>query len=128
MRNLRTEIGSSILFITHDLAVAAQIADRVVVMYAGQILEDANAIEIFENPLHPYTEGLIRSFPRMYKHEGKMEAIPGETPDLSIAPKGCPFEPRCNYRFGNCATEQPELKTVKTGHSVACFLRHSDSQ
>ena len=84
MRNLRDEIKSSILFITHDLAVAAQIADRVVVMYAAELVEVSEVNKIFKDPLHPYTEGLISSFPQRYKNEGELEAISGDVPDLRV--------------------------------------------
>jgi oligopeptide/dipeptide ABC transporter ATP-binding protein len=123
MRELKDELGSSILFITHDLAVAAQIADRVTVMYAAEIVEVAGAREIFRQPLHPYSEGLILSFPTKYKSQGKLEAISGDVPDLKHPPSGCRFHPRCKYAFERCPTESPELLDVGGGHEVACFLR-----
>lgn len=123
MKNLRDEIKTSILFITHDLAVAAQIADRVIVMYAGEIVEDSPLEEIFEEPLHPYTEGLIRSYPRLYKSQGNLESISGEIPDLRNIPEGCPFHPRCKYVFQPCMNEHPALVEVSRNHEVSCFLR-----
>ncbi|HKM75993.1 MAG TPA: ABC transporter ATP-binding protein [Candidatus Bathyarchaeia archaeon] len=126
MQDLRDEIGSSILLITHDLAVAAQIADRVAVMYAGELVELADVTEIFEEPLHPYTEGLLNSLPRQYRDEEKLQGIPGDVPDLRTPPSGCKFHPRCKYAFDRCPLERPELITVKNNHKVACFLRHQE--
>jgi peptide/nickel transport system ATP-binding protein len=123
IRNLRDEIGSSVLFITHDLAVAAQIADRVVVMYAGEIVENAPVKEIFRKPLHPYTEALINCFPDKFRYEGKLETVLGDFPDLRNPPSGCRFHPRCKYSFERCRVEHPDLKWVNANHSAACFLR-----
>ena len=123
MRELREEIGTSILFITHDLAVAAQIADQVVVMYAGEIVEQGPVGEMFHSNLHPYTEGLLKSFSHSYKDEGKIEAISGDVPNLKALPEGCRFHPRCKYAFARCSSEHPELEEVLPGHRVACFLR-----
>ena len=124
MRDLRDNIKSSILFITHDLAVAAQIADRVVVMYAAEAVEIAKVNDIFKEPLHPYTEGLISSFPQKYKDEGKLDAISGDVPDLRNPPIGCRFHPRCKYMFDRCIREHPELIEVKPERKAACFLRY----
>lgn len=123
MRQLRDEIGTSILFITHDLAVAAQIADKVIVMYAGEIVEQAGVREIFHSSLHPYTEGLLNSFSVKYKDEGTMEAISGDVPNLRNLPTGCRFHPRCKYAFERCVREHPELLNVQENHKVACHLR-----
>jgi len=127
MRELREEIGTSILFITHDLAVAAQIADQVIVMYAGEIVEQASVGEMFHSSLHPYTEGLLKSFSHGYKDEGKMEAISGDVPNLKYLPEGCKFHPRCKYAFDRCSNELPKLEEVRPGHKVACFLRSSST-
>jgi len=127
MRELREEIGTSILFITHDLAVAAQIADQVIVMYAGEIVEQASVGEMFHSSLHPYTEGLLKSFSHSYKDEGKMEAIAGDVPNLKYLPEGCKFHPRCKYAFDRCNIELPKLEEVRPGHKVACFLRSSST-
>ena len=125
MRALRDEIRSSIIFITHDLAVAAQVADRVGVMYAGEIVEIAGVKDIFGKPQHPYTEGLINSFPSRYKDdEGRLESIPGDVPDLRDPPLACRFNPRCKYAFDRCRIEHPELIQVTTSDSTACFLRY----
>jgi len=123
MRQLRDDIGSSILFITHDLAVAAEVADRVVVMYAGEIVETAEVSKIFEKQLHPYTEGLVNCFPTKFKNEGKLETISGEFPDLRNPPSGCYFHPRCKYVMPKCVENHPDLRPVED-HEVACFLRY----
>lgn len=123
MRQLRDHIKGSILFITHDLAVAAQIADEVAVMYAGEVVEHASVQEIFREPLHPYTEALLRSFPRKYRDEGKLEAISGDVPNLLNPPSGCQFHPRCPYAFARCKKDHPNLHETTSNHKVACFLR-----
>ena len=123
MRELRDQTGTSILFITHDLAVAAQIADQVIVMYAGEIVEQSSVREMFHASLHPYTEGLLKSFSHGYKDEGKIEAISGDVPNLKYLPEGCKFHPRCKYAFARCGKEVPRLEEVTPGHRVACFLR-----
>jgi peptide/nickel transport system ATP-binding protein len=124
MREMRRDLGSSILLITHDLAVAAQVADRVLVMYAGEAVELSDAARIFERPLHPYTEGLLNSIPRKYRDEGRLEAIPGDVPDLRALPSGCRFHPRCRYAFDRCTAEHPVLIEAEQGRRVACFLRY----
>jgi peptide/nickel transport system ATP-binding protein len=124
MREMRRDIGSSILLVTHDLAVAAQVADRVLVMYAGEIVELSDVGRVFQRPLHPYTEGLLNSIPRKYRDEGRLEAIPGDVPDLRHLPSGCRFHPRCKYAFDRCKAEHPELIEAEPGREVACFLRY----
>jgi peptide/nickel transport system ATP-binding protein len=124
MREMRKDIGSSILIVTHDLAVAAQVADRVLVMYAGEVVEISDVGPIFEKPLHPYTEGLLTSIPRKYRDEGRLEAIPGDVPDLRSLPSGCRFHPRCKYAFDRCSAEHPELVEAEPGRRAACFLRY----
>jgi peptide/nickel transport system ATP-binding protein len=127
MRELREEIGTSILFITHDLAVAAQIADQVIVMYAGEIVEQSGVREMFHSSQHPYTEGLLKSFSQGYKDEGKIEAISGDVPNLKALPEGCRFHPRCKYAFAKCSAEHPALDEIAPNHRVACFLRSPKS-
>ncbi len=109
------------MLITHDLGVAAA-ADNIAVMYAGRIVEDAPTKELFENPLHPYTAGLLRAFPRGRKDEYDLEAIPGSVPSLTDLPAGCKFHPRCPKVFGRCSKEEPELITISPDHRVSCFL------
>ena len=124
MRGLRDEIGASIIFITHDLAVASRIADRVAVMYAGDVVELAAVGDLFRHPQHPYSLGLIDSFPRQFKDEGRLEAIPGDVPDLRRQIPGCKFSSRCRFVFDRCRVEKPELVEVKPGQKAACFLRY----
>jgi peptide/nickel transport system ATP-binding protein len=124
MRGLRDEIGASIIFITHDLAVAARIADRVAVMYAGDVVELAGVVDLFREPQHPYSLGLIDSFPHQFKDEGRLQAIPGEVPDLRRQLVGCKFNSRCRFAFDRCAVERPVLVEVKADQEAACFLRY----
>jgi len=115
------EAGASVMIISHDLAVVAQIADRVVVMYAGVVVEDAPIPEIYEKPLHPYTQALLSCLP---KQGGKkrLEMIPGSPPSLRKAPQGCPYAPRCAFAKDVCVRETPEMKEISPVHRVACVL------
>jgi len=124
IQELRNEINSSILLITHDLAVAAQVADRIAVMYAGELVELSDVRELFDEPLHPYTEGLLNSQPHKYREEGWLDAVPGDVPDLKSPPPGCRFHPRCKYVLDRCRAEHPELVEPKPKRGVACFLRY----
>jgi oligopeptide/dipeptide ABC transporter ATP-binding protein len=120
-RKLVEEVKASVLFISHDLAVIAQIADRVAVMYTGIVVEEGTAIQIFENPLHPYTQALLASFPGKESINEPLKVIPGQVPNLTRIPEGCPFHPRCSFAKEDCKTERPQLKEV-SGHKVACVL------
>ena len=123
MRSLQQEMGMSIMFITHDLGVVAELADRVAVMYGGLIMEEADIFDIFKNPRHPYTIGLLASIPDMYQDKNKrLLPIPGSPPDMIHPPKGCPFAPRCQYAMRICAEEMPPY--VKTGENrrSMCWL------
>ena len=122
MRDLMTEIKTSILFITHDLGVIAEIADRVAVMYAGRIVEEADVNAMFKDPLHPYTQGLLASLPKLSELDKEIQQLPGAVPDAINPPRGCSFHPRCKFVMDRCRTEQPELKELKAGHKVACYL------
>ncbi|MEM0134306.1 MAG: ATP-binding cassette domain-containing protein [Thermoplasmatales archaeon] len=125
IKNLNREFGSSVLFITHDLAVIAQMCTRVGVMYAGNIVEEADVITIFDNPKHPYTIGLLKALPRADRIAGKMvklETISGSVPNLITPPTGCRFHPRCKFRMPICEQKKPELDDIGGGHKVACFL------
>jgi peptide/nickel transport system ATP-binding protein len=111
--------------ITHAMGVVAETAQRVVVMYAGRVVEEATVERLFANPLHPYTQGLIRSIPRIDKDAGKrtrLEAIAGVVPSLIEPPPGCRFAPRCKFAKPECTEAVPELRTVEAGHKVACIL------
>lgn len=122
MRDLMNEVKTSILFITHDLGVISEIADRVAVMYAGRIVEESNVRELFKEPLHPYTAGLLASLPKLSELSKEIQPLAGSVPDAINPPKGCSFHPRCKFVMDQCHTIQPELKEVKPGHKVACHL------
>jgi len=122
VKQLRDEIGMAIIWITHDLGIVAGIADRVAVMYAGFIIETADVKDLYGDPRHPYTVGLLGSVPRLdMKVKEKLTPIFGLPPDLIELPSGCPFAARCDYRVEGCA-ERPELRTVAPGHEVACWV------
>jgi oligopeptide/dipeptide ABC transporter ATP-binding protein len=126
MRRLQEELGMSIMFITHNLGVIAQMADRVAVMYLGKVVEDAGVDELFYKPLHPYTQALLQSIPRLGAKKGRdqrLASIRGSVPDPYNLPKGCPFHPRCAKRVPNvCDREEPPLVEAGPGHSVRCVL------
>ncbi|GKS14846.1 ABC transporter ATP-binding protein [Paenibacillus chitinolyticus] len=122
MKQLREESGAAILLITHDLGVVAEMADRVVVMYAGQIVEEADVFTLFREPLHPYTRGLLGSMPRINGDGGQLEAIPGTVPSLNRMPEGCRFHARCAWASAVCAQEQPELTALEGGRRVRCWV------
>ncbi len=109
------------MLITHDLGIIAQMADRVAVMYAGRIVEEAKTDDIFYDPLHPYTEGLLASIPKPGEKPDRLRAIPGMVPKITELPHGCKFLPRCQYAKPEYAESEPELTEVKPGHWVRCF-------
>ncbi|OYT51771.1 MAG: dipeptide/oligopeptide/nickel ABC transporter ATP-binding protein [Desulfurococcales archaeon ex4484_204] len=120
-KKIKNEYRLSIIFITHDLSLIAEIADRVAIMYAGKIVEIGSSEQVFNNPYHPYTKGLLNSIPRI-RHKEKITWIPGVPPDLRAPPPGCRFHPRCPYAMDVCRREEPEMKAVEPGHYVACWL------
>jgi oligopeptide/dipeptide ABC transporter ATP-binding protein len=122
MKGLITEVNTSILLITHDLAVASEVADRVVVMYAGDIVEDAGVFDLFSEPLHPYTKGLLSCIPHGSKDDTKVMPIPGSVPDLLVPPIGCRFAERCPSAMDVCRSRRPKLVVASPGHKVSCFL------
>jgi oligopeptide/dipeptide ABC transporter ATP-binding protein len=122
MRELMDKVSTSILLVTHDLAVASQVADRVVVMYASEIAEDSNVYDLFSDPLHPYTRGLLSCIPSGNKKDSSLVAIPGSLPDLSYPPEGCRFAPRCRHVMNICYNTKPRLLNSKENHKVSCFL------
>jgi oligopeptide transport system ATP-binding protein len=125
MKNLKKEFETSIILITHDLGVVAGMADRVVVMYAGQVVEQGTVDEIFYRPKHPYTQALLRSIPRLDDDEKSSLAwIPGTPPDLFAPPKGCAFAARCEYAMKVCKQYQPEKTQVTQTQCVNCWLQH----
>ena len=125
LRDLQAELGMAVTLITHDLGVVAGMADRVIVMYAGRVMEEGSAAEIFENPSHPYTVGLLQSIPRPDRKVERLYTIPGRPPDLGDKPPGCPFEPRCRFAAPACRDAVPPPVALSPTHSAAC-LRISD--
>jgi peptide/nickel transport system ATP-binding protein len=120
--SLREKLGFSILFITHDLSLLVEISDNIAIMYAGEIVERAPARELFELPMHPYTLGLMNSFPSISGARHKLTGIPGSPPDLVAPPAGCRFHPRCPKAMSVCSKEAPLNRSISSGHSVACHL------
>lgn len=121
IENLKKEFGTAMLMITHDLGVVAEVCDRVAVMYAGNIIESGAVREVYENPLHPYTQGLFKSLPNLDVDADRLKPIPGMMPDPSKLPVGCPFAPRCSHSIPICNTRRPILIEVSPGHMVSCF-------
>lgn len=124
MINLQKDLGTAILFITHDLGVIAEMAQRVVVMYAGKVVETADVINLFQNPQHPYTKGLLAALPRIDRlgEQTRLVEIPGMVPELTMAAKGCTFFNRCPNAQPWCSQNIPNLETVAEGHKVRCWI------
>ncbi|MEM2908313.1 MAG: ABC transporter ATP-binding protein [Candidatus Hadarchaeales archaeon] len=122
MKELRRKLNTSILIITHNLGVIAQMCDRVAVMYAGNIVEEADLITLFEDPKHPYTQALLKAIPKADVSRGKLVTIPGMVPSLVNPPPGCRFHPRCPFAMEVCTKEDPVTIEVEKGHSVRCHL------
>ncbi len=121
MRALRAELGTAIILITHDLGVIAELADDVIVMYAGKVVERCPATSLFAEPQHPYTIGLLGSIPRLHLEQERLSAIEGIVPDAAAFPQGCRFHPRCPFAVEKCRTEQPLLKQIRVNHFAACW-------
>ena len=122
MKSLTSEFGVALIVITHNLGVVARYADRVNIMYAGKVIERGNAREIYSNPRHPYTVGLLRSVPRLdLPRRAKLDPIEGQPPDLINLPQGCSFRDRCRWAIDKCATDSPELTETNEGHLSACW-------
>lgn len=125
VRDLRRDQGMGIIWITHDLGVVAGIADRVIVMYGGQIVEHAPVKELFKNPQHPYTKALLATMPGIdASRSERLYSIEGQPPSLSGAPTRCSFAPRCEYAFDRCLQENPPIVSLDSNHQTACWLRH----
>ncbi|MFC4100258.1 ABC transporter ATP-binding protein [Paenibacillus xanthanilyticus] len=123
LKRLRTDHDTAILLITHDLGVVAEMADRVLVMYAGQIVEETDVFTLFDRPLHPYTRGLMKAVPVISADlDYRLEAIPGSVPDIGRLPQGCRFHPRCPSASDRCRSEMPALAPSASGHLVRCWL------
>jgi peptide/nickel transport system ATP-binding protein len=123
MRKLRTETSTAIILITHDMGVIAEMCDMVAVMYAGQIVEHTDVMSIFDEPLHPYAEGLLAAIPVLGVVQEELAVIPGSVPNLIKLPPGCKFAPRCPYAKEVCVQREPQLVEYKPGHKVRCFMR-----
>jgi oligopeptide/dipeptide ABC transporter ATP-binding protein len=127
MKKMKEETGVSIILITHDMGVVAEMADKILVMYAGMVIEYASARDIFKNPLHPYTKGLLASIPRKDKDIDRLHTIEGTVPTLSTMPKGCRFCERCSFSMNRCRTECPEMYS-QGERMVRCFLYEKDGE
>ncbi len=123
MRQMRRETGASIMMITHDLGVIAEMCERVIVMYAGQIVEEAGTVSLFANPQHPYTVGLMASIPQYDKQVSRLVPIPGQVPSPANMPAGCRFAPRCSEVAPHCLTANPPLRQIGEGHYCRCWQR-----
>ncbi|CAD2071526.1 Oligopeptide transport ATP-binding protein OppD [Jeotgalicoccus meleagridis] len=121
MKNIREKLNTGILIITHDLGVVAEIADRVAVMYAGEIVEEASVFELFKNPKHPYTRGLMASIPKIHDVVDKLHSIEGMVPNPAEMPSGCKFHPRCPLADNECVSNHPKLEKISDTHAKRCF-------
>ena len=122
LKKIKQALGMAILLVTHDLGVVAETCDRVVVMYGGKVVEEADVVSLFALPLHPYTEGLLASIPKLDENHEKLYVIEGSVPNPLHLPAGCRFAPRCPYAIEQCRAQQPSLEEVAPGRHVACFL------
>ncbi|MBQ4347561.1 MAG: ABC transporter ATP-binding protein [Firmicutes bacterium] len=122
MKKIKEKNDMSIIMITHDLGVVSDFCDRVIIMYTGMIVESANTRELFEKPLHPYTQGLMKAIPKLSERVERLPAIEGTVPDADKMPEGCTFHPRCPYATERCAKELPKLYPAGEGRMVRCFL------
>jgi len=123
LRSLQQEFGMAVLLITHDLGVVAHFAERVLVMYAGKIVEQGSVRDVFKRASHPYTQALLAALPDPLKPSARLSAIPGRVPSPSMLPPGCAFCARCAHAFAPCAERQPPLFAIGPGHGAACFLK-----
>ncbi|MDP7975219.1 MAG: ABC transporter ATP-binding protein [TACK group archaeon] len=122
LMDIKKKFSMSMLMITHDLSIISEVADDVLIMYAGKVVEKADVFSLYGNPLHPYTLGLLGAFPDIRAHRRRLVSIPGSPPDLTNLPTGCNFYPRCPYAKDRCKVEEPELREVEPGHWVACHF------
>jgi peptide/nickel transport system ATP-binding protein/oligopeptide transport system ATP-binding protein len=122
MKKLKTDLNASVMLITHNLGVVAETCQRIIVMYAGKIVEEGDVYSIFEEPKHPYTQGLLKSIPNIEVKQAKLDSIPGMVPNPLNMPKGCKFEPRCERALEICRTKEPDLTNLGVERNVRCFL------
>ena len=128
LADLKAKYSLSLILITHNMGIVAEMADRVAVMYAGKLAEVASAISIFENPKHPYTQALLESIPNILTSDKVLKTIPGSPPDLTDPPSGCPFHPRCRYVFDRCRKEVPKPVVTGEDSAAACFLLEGETR
>jgi oligopeptide/dipeptide ABC transporter ATP-binding protein len=121
LNDLKKELHLTSVFISHDLSVVAETCDRVAVMYAGKIMEEADTVALYQRPMHPYSQALIGAYPSLKGEKRKLRSIPGAPPTLIDPPAGCRFEPRCSHALAVCAKDEPAIKK-REGHRVACHL------
>jgi len=121
IRTLQIELNMAMIYISHDIAVIAEVSDRIAVMYAGRMAELADAMDVFKHPLHPYTYALLSAFPSIKGERRALMTLPGEPPDLLNPPDGCRFHPRCPYASDRCRAEQPPFEDLGNDHFVACW-------
>lgn len=129
MKDLKTKLNTSIILISHDLGVVVDVCSRIIVMYGGQVMEEGTSRDIFYNPKHPYTIGLLKAIPKINLEEEKKRLVPilGSPPDLLNPPLGCPFAPRCNHAMNICMERVPEYTNITPNHRSACWLLHEDA-
>jgi oligopeptide/dipeptide ABC transporter ATP-binding protein len=122
MKELKETFNLTMVLITHNMGIVAELADRIAVMYAGKLVEITDAVTLYDNPLHPYTQGLLSSIPNIRLEEQTLEIMPGSPPDLIEPPKGCNFHPRCPHAMDRCSNVEPPTKEIEDGHQAACWL------
>ncbi|MCR3921284.1 MAG: ABC transporter ATP-binding protein [Firmicutes bacterium] len=127
LKELKQDLGMAMMIITHDLGVVAEVAQRVVVMYAGKVVEEAPVRDLFNDPKHPYTKGLLASIPRLHVKQESLHVIEGNVPNPTEFPAGCRFHPRCEFKMPRCETQEPQLKTIAEGRQVRCWLTEMDA-
>lgn len=125
LKELSRDVGAAIMLITHDLGVIAEMVDRVVVMYGGKVVEQTDVMTLFKDPQHPYTKGLISSTPRIHELKDELESIKGNVPSPDKMPKGCKFNPRCEFAMEKCRVEEPTLDFLNPNHQVRCWLHEN---
>jgi oligopeptide/dipeptide ABC transporter ATP-binding protein len=126
IQDLKDDLGMGVIMVTHDMGVVAEVADRVMVMYAGEKVEEGDVESIFENPQHPYTKGLLQSVPNVDDPSFELEAIPGSLPNLNEKIDGCRFHPRCPFATDRCKQESPKEYELHSSHNVKCWLQEVD--
>jgi len=122
LRDLKSKLNMTMILVTHDLSIIADLCNKVIIYYAGKIAEMGSSLSVYSKPLHPYTQGLLASFPNIRAKRQKLSYIPGTPPNLINPPKGCRFHPRCPFAFERCRVEEPQLREIEPGHYVACHL------